>query len=106
MSPNTYKLKWNTENFFAWWKRHLRVYPLIARSRYGLMVQLLTGLITYLLLAIHCHQNHREPLNIIRVRDLRIKIQTELRIAKESLDPHIFKKQAQRHQRAKTYRTY
>ena len=53
-----YKLRWNIENFFAWWKRHLRVYHLIARSEYGLMVQILAGFITYLLLAIHCHENY------------------------------------------------
>jgi hypothetical protein len=55
-------------DFFAWWKRHLRVYHLIARRRYGLMVQILAGLITYLLLAIHCHENHGEPVSIKRVR--------------------------------------
>ena len=38
-----YKLRWNIESFFAWWKRHLRVYHLIARSQYGLMVQILAG---------------------------------------------------------------
>ena len=89
----TYKLRWNIENFFAWWKRHLRVYHLIARSPYGLMVQILAGLITYLLLAIHCHQNYREPVNIKRVRELRIKIQNELRIVEESPDLQIFKEQ-------------
>ena len=47
-----YKLRWEIETFFAWWKRHLRVYPLIARSQQGLMVKILSGLITYLLLAI------------------------------------------------------
>ena len=30
-----YKLRWNIENFFAWWERHLRVYHLIAKSPYG-----------------------------------------------------------------------
>jgi IS4 transposase len=49
-----YKLRWTIETFFGWWKRHLKVYHLIARSAYGLMVQLLGGLITYLLLAIYC----------------------------------------------------
>jgi len=97
-----YKLRWNIENFFAWWKRHLRVYHLIARSRYGLMVQILAGLITYLLLAIHCHQNHREPVNIKRVRELRIKIQNELRIAEASSDPQILKEQEQQRLHAKT----
>ena len=35
---------------------HLKVYHLIARSKYGLMVQILAGLITYLLMAIYCHE--------------------------------------------------
>lgn len=74
-----YKLRWQIETFFAWWKRHLRVYHLIARSRYGLMVQLLSGLITYLLLAIFCHEQYREKVSISRVRQLRVKIQTEAR---------------------------
>ncbi|SLM31176.1 hypothetical protein MTBBW1_280012 [Desulfamplus magnetovallimortis] len=33
-----YKLRWRIETFFQWWKKHLNVYHLIARSRYGLMV--------------------------------------------------------------------
>jgi hypothetical protein len=90
-----YKLRWNIENFFAWWKRHLRVYHLIARSKYGLMVQILSGLITYLLLAIHCHENHGEPVTIKRVRELRIKIQNELRIAEASPNNKISKEQEQ-----------
>jgi IS4 transposase len=74
-----YKLRWNIENFFAWWKRHLKVYHLIARSEHGLMVQILAGLITYLLLAIYCHRHFNERVSIKRVRQLRIKIQNELR---------------------------
>jgi hypothetical protein len=97
-----YKLRWNIENFFAWWKRHLRVYHLIARSRYGLMVQILAGLITYLLLAIHCHKNHGETVSIKRVRELRIKIQNELRIAEALPDPQIYKEQEQQRLQAKT----
>ena len=50
-----YKLRWNIEDFFGWWKKHLKVYHLIARIRYGLMVQMIVGLITSLLLAICCH---------------------------------------------------
>jgi hypothetical protein len=75
-----YKLRWDIENFFSWWKRHLRVYHLIARSEYGLMVQILSGLITYLLLAIYCHEQHNEKVSIKRVRELRIKIQNETRM--------------------------
>ena len=74
-----YKLRWNIEVFFGWWKRHLKVYHLIARSQYGLMVQILAGLITYLLLAIYCHNNYNEKVSIKRVRELRIKIQNEAR---------------------------
>ena len=74
-----YKLRWDIENFFAWWKRHLKVYHLIARSEHGLMVQILAGLITYLLLAIYCHQKHNEKVTIKRVRQLRIVIQNQLR---------------------------
>lgn len=72
-----YKLRWTIETFFAWWKRHLKVYHLIARSQHGLMVQILGGLITYILLAIYCHDQYREKVNIQRVRELRIKIKNE-----------------------------
>ena len=74
-----YKLRWDIENFFAWWKRHLKVYHLIARSEHGLMVQILAGLITYLLLTIYCHQKYNEKVTIKRVRQLRIVIQNQLR---------------------------
>lgn len=83
-----YKLRWEIEKFFAWWKRHLKVYHLIARSEYGLMVQILAGLITYLLLAIYCHEQHKEKVSIKRVRELRNKIHNEARelynLSKES----------------------
>ncbi len=74
-----YKLRWDIENFFAWWKRHLRVYHLIARSEHGLMVQILSGLITYLLLAIYCQEEHGEKVTIRRVRELRTRIHNESR---------------------------
>lgn len=72
-----YKLRWNIETFFGWWKRHLGVYHLIARSQYGLMVQLLGGLITYLLLAIYCREQYQESVSIARVRELRNQIANE-----------------------------
>jgi hypothetical protein len=80
-----YKLRWVIESFFAWWKRHLRVYHLIARSPYGLMVQILSGLIAYILLAIYCHEQHGEKVSIRRVRQLRIQILNETR-AMEKMD--------------------
>jgi hypothetical protein len=72
-----YKLRWMIEIFFGWWKRHLKVYHLISRSRHGLMVQILAGLITYLLLAIYCHEEYGEKVSIKRVRELRHKIENE-----------------------------
>jgi hypothetical protein len=72
-----YKLRWTIESFFAWWKRHLKVYHLIARSPYGLLVQILSGLITYLLLAMYCHEEHGERVSIERVRELRNRIRNE-----------------------------
>jgi hypothetical protein len=72
-----YKLRWDIETFFGWWKRYLGVYHLIARSQYGVMVQVLSGLITYLLLAIYCQEQHKEPVSITRVRELRNKIASE-----------------------------
>lgn len=73
-----YKLRWSVESFFKWWKEHLKVYHLIARSKYGLMVQILGGLITYLLMAIYCHEEFNEKVSIKRVRQLRTKILNEL----------------------------
>jgi hypothetical protein len=41
------------------------------------MVQLLGGLITYLLLAIYCRKQHGEAVSIKRVRELRHQIANE-----------------------------
>ena len=73
-----YKLRWNIEIFFGWWKRHLKVYHLISRSKYGLMVQMLAGLITYILLAIYCHDVHQEHVSVKRLREICIKIRNEM----------------------------
>jgi len=97
-----YKLRWEIESFFAWWKRHLKVYHLIARSHYGLMVQIYAGLITYLLLAIYCHEAHKERVSIKRVRELRIQIQNELRESGSSPDDYFFKEQNHAQLHAKT----
>lgn len=85
-----YKLRWDIECFFAWWKRHMRVYHLIARSPYGVLMQILAGLITYLLLAIYCHKQFGKTVNIERLRKIRIQIQNELRGASPDAQPHEF----------------
>ncbi len=98
-----YKLRWNIEIFFGWWKRHLKVYHLIARTQYGLMVQMLAGLITYLLLTIYCHNNYNEKVSIKRVRELRIKIRNEAHnFDFAPLGTNSFKKQKKNHAYAKT----
>jgi len=76
-----YKLRWNIEIFFGWWKRHLKVYHLISRSKYGLMVQMLAGLITYILLAIYCHNEYGEHVSVQRLREICIKIRNEMSLA-------------------------
>jgi hypothetical protein len=100
-----YKLRWDIESFFAWWKRHLRVYHLIARSKHGLMAQILGGLITYLLLAIYCHKNFGESVSIKRVRELRIQIQNELRFSYASTDSKLSKEQKNKNYMQKPNRT-
>jgi len=57
------------------------------------MVQILAGLITYLLLTIRCHENHGELVNIKRVRELRVQIQNEFRALGETKNLYIFKEQ-------------
>jgi len=73
-----YFLRWEIENFFGWWKKHLNVYHLISRDPHGMMLQLLAGLITYLLLVLYCYQfyGERKP-SIRRLRELRRRIRRE-----------------------------
>jgi len=74
-----YKLRRNIGTFFKRRKQHLKVCHLIARSRYGLMVRIPGGLITYLLMAIYCHSGYNEKVSLNRFRKLRIDIQNDLR---------------------------
>ncbi len=74
-----YALRWAIETFFAWWKRHLKVYHLISRHKHGVLLQLLAGLITYLLLVIYFHRRYKEAPSIRRLRQLRWDIRREAR---------------------------
>jgi len=85
---SAYKLRWTIENFFKWWKEHLKVYHLIARSEYGLMVQILGGLITYLLMAIYCREQFNEKVSIKRIRELRTTILNELFSGTDTAPPN------------------
>ena len=86
-----YKLRWNIEMFFNWWKQHLHVYHLIARSRYGLTVQILGGLITYLLMAIYCRKHFNQNVSVSNIRLIRMKIQNKL-TAGQKVDGYRHKK--------------
>ena len=72
-----YSLRWEIEKLFGWWKRHLKVYHLISRNRHGMLLQLLAGLITYLLLVLYCYQLYGEKPSIRRLRELRRGIRRE-----------------------------
>ena len=61
-----YLLRWEIETFFGWWKRHLKVYHLISRNRHGLLLELLSALITYLLLVLYCYRLYGERKPAIR----------------------------------------
>ncbi len=66
-----YKLRWDIESFFAWWKQYLNVYPLIVRSPYGFAVQILSGLITFILLSLYSMKYCGQPLCLSLLRSLR-----------------------------------
>jgi IS4 transposase len=74
-----YSLRWQIETFFAWWKKHLNVYHLISRNPHGVLVQLLAGLITYLLLVIYFHQKHRQKPCVKLLRKLKWDILHDLK---------------------------
>lgn len=73
-----YKLRWKIETFFRWWKLHLKVYHIMARTKHGVMLQILGGLITYLLMVIYCRKQFNEPVSINRVRELRSSIANDI----------------------------
>ncbi len=72
-----FSLRWEIETFFAWWKRHLKVYHLISRNKHGVLLQLLSGLITYLLLVLYFECRYGERPSIARLRELRRQMRRE-----------------------------
>ncbi len=58
----------------------MKVYHLISWSRYGLLVQMLAGLITYILLAMYCQNHYHEKVSIKRLREICINISNETSI--------------------------
>jgi len=76
-----FALRWEIEKFFGWWKAYMKVYWLTARSQHGMLLQLLTGMITYLLFLLYCSRNFDERPNLYRLRELRWRIRTEATIS-------------------------
>lgn len=76
-----FALRWEIETFFAWWKRHLKVYHLISRHPHGVLLQLLAGLVTYLLLVLFFHECYGERPSLRRLRELRRQIRREATMA-------------------------
>jgi len=72
-----FALRWEIEQFFHWWKSYMKVYWLITRSKHGMLLQLLSGLITYILFLLYCSNNFAEPPSIMRLRELRWIIRSE-----------------------------
>ena len=62
-------------------KHHLDVYHLISRNPHGVLLQLLAGLVTYLLLVLYFDQQWGERPSIRRLRQLRRNIRREIAIA-------------------------
>ncbi len=53
-----YKDRWGIELFFKWIKQHLKIKSFLGRSENAVRIQILTALITYLLLAIYRKTQH------------------------------------------------
>jgi hypothetical protein len=67
------------------------------------MVQILAGPITYLLLAIYCHEHYQEKVSIRRVRELRIRIKNEALACEQATSPEtVLPEDSELHSRAKT----
>ena len=57
------------------------------------MVQMLAGLITYILLAIYCHDEYQEHVSVKRLREICIKIRNETSLADIVNDTGVWKYQ-------------
>ena len=52
-----YKERWGIELFFKWIKQHLKIKKFLGRSENAVRIQILTALISYLLLALYKHRH-------------------------------------------------
>jgi putative transposase len=54
-----YKERWGIELFFKWIKQHLKIKTFLGRSENAVRIQVLTALISYLLIALYKHRHAR-----------------------------------------------
>ncbi|MFP5392623.1 MAG: transposase [Gammaproteobacteria bacterium] len=52
-----YKERWGIELFFKWVKQHLKIKQFLGRTENAVRIQVLTALISYLLIALHSKQS-------------------------------------------------
>jgi len=69
-----YKDRWQIELFFKWIKQHLKIKHFVGRSENAVRIQILTALITYLLVALY-RTAHRLKVSLWAVlRELRLSV--------------------------------
>lgn len=83
-----FSLRWEIETFFGWWKRHMKVYHLISRNHHGVLLQLLSGLMTYLLLVLYFGYRYGERPSIARLRQLRWQMRQET-VRQEAVEQYV-----------------
>lgn len=63
-----YKKRWDIELFFKWIKQHLKIKTFIGHSYNAVMIQLITGIITYILLKLIAKEAHTLAYGLLKIR--------------------------------------
>lgn len=69
-----YKARWGIELFFKWIKQHLNLRRFLGRSENAVRIQILTALITHLLLALHHRDQGRSDSLWLFLAELRYNL--------------------------------
>jgi len=89
-----YKDRWQIELFFKWIKQHLRISRFLGRSENAVRIQILTALITYLLVALY-RAAHRSKASLWEVlRELRLTL-----FQRVDTDAEVFRRRAEQRRR-------
>ncbi len=63
-----YKKRWDIELFFKWIKQHLKIKNFIGHSYNAVMIQLITGIITYVLLKLIAEEAHTLAYGLLKIK--------------------------------------